>query len=45
MEDKDFKELLKTKQYKKIIYMHCNRRIKLTSKQLEIVIKLKQKEE
>jgi hypothetical protein len=25
--------------------MHCNRRIKLTSKQLEIVIKLKQKEE
>lgn len=39
--DKEFKKLLKLYTPKKIIDMHCNLKIDLTSKQLDKVIKLK----
>ena len=39
--DKDLKELLKVKDAKRVIYMHCNRLINLSSKQLDKLIKLK----
>lgn len=38
-----FKKLLKTDNPKHIIYLHCNLKINLTSKQLENVIELKNK--
>lgn len=39
--DKEFKKLLKRYSPKKIIYMHTNWKINLTSKQLDKVIELK----
>ena len=40
MENKNFKELVKMKEPKKIIYDYINYKISLTPKQLEKVIKL-----
>lgn len=45
METKKFKKLMKEKEPKKIIYMHCDQIITLTSKQLDVVIDKKQKME
>lgn len=42
---KEFKELLKTTDLQKIIYMHCNLKINLTDKQLDKVLNLKKKKE
>ena len=44
METKAFKKLLKEKEPKKIIYMHCNHEIYLTGKQIDKLIDLKEKE-
>lgn len=41
LEDGELKKLLKIKTPKKIIYMHCHRIINLSSKQLDNLIKLK----
>lgn len=43
METKKFNKLMKEKEPKKIIYMHCNRDITLTNKQLDEVIEKKTK--
>lgn len=45
MEKKKFEQLLKKRDYKKIIYMHCNSDITLTDSQLNKVIDLKNKKE
>ena len=41
MEDKELKKLLKKYSAKKIINMYCNRKINLSNKQLDRLIKLK----
>ena len=41
MKIKDFKKIIKNKQYKKLINDHVNLKIFLTDNQLEQVIKLK----
>ena len=41
MEEKEFLKLITKTSAKNIIYMYCNNKIKLTSKQLDRVIKLK----
>lgn len=41
MNEREFKKLLKAESPKKIIYMHTNGNINLTSKQLDKVIELK----
>lgn len=41
MKIKEFKKIIKNKQYKKLIYDHINEKIYLTNKQLDIVIALK----
>lgn len=41
--DKEVKKLLKQHSAKKIIYMHCMREINLTSKQLDMLIEMKNK--
>ena len=41
--EKQFKKLLKQCGAKKVIYMHCMRKINLTSKQLDEAIELKNK--
>lgn len=43
--EREFKKLLKQYSPKKIIYMHIERKINLTSKQLDKVIELKRKGE
>lgn len=43
--DKEVKKLLKQYSAKKIIYMHIMREINLTSKQLDMLIEMKNKEE
>lgn len=43
METKKFNKLMKEKEPKKIIYMHCNQNITLTNKQLDEVIEKKRK--
>lgn len=44
MKRKDFNELKKVKTAKQIIYMYCHNLIYLTSRQLDEVIELKNKE-
>ena len=43
--EKEFKELLKKYSARDIIRLHCESRINLTSKQLDKVIELKNKED
>lgn len=43
MSDKELDELLKTKTPKEIINLHCNLKIKLTSKQVDKLLRLKKK--
>ena len=38
-----FKKLLETEDLQKIIYMHCNLKINLTDRQLDRVLRLKNK--
>lgn len=44
MQAKKFKELIAKEDFQKIVYMHCNLKINLTSRQLDKVLKLKNKE-
>lgn len=45
MNVQEFKELLKTEEPKKIIYLYCTNQIYLYSKQLDRVINLKNEKE